>query len=348
MPTDYPQLSQMGFTAVQGSATQNSTVLKTSLAAAGKAKLVVDMPLYIGGRVGGDKLRDSLQELSFCAKEQGIIDWKFADEPDQHPESMDDIPVVYQRLKQDDPQRALLLTVEDPATYEYWANFCDALQVVCFPLPDKPLTLISDRVSRARSALQPWQHLSVVLQAGWLPGNANQPSFDQARAMVYLAIINGAQGISWYALNDPGFKLTDSPLWGKFDQLNQETARLGGIALNGQPAQLQNDNPKLQAAAWAEGKGFDLMMVNPEATAQTATFKLPQAATKAEIAKGKGIVEVKDGALAVTIEAGQAALVTISTGAGAPTPPVAPPTPAAPTNPGPKPAPPTPPAAHAK
>lgn len=309
---DYATLAKQGFTAVQGLASQEPRLLKIAMQEAAKAKLLVDIPLHYAGMVAGN-MTASQQKLGYFAKEQAISGWKLADQPDQHPEIADEVPEAYQRLKQKDEQRPLLLTVERPETYEYWANFCDALQVVCFPVPGQPLTVVSDRISAARKALLPWQHLSVLLQAGWLPGDANQPSFDQARAMVYLAVINGAQGVYWYSFRDPGWQLVESPLWERFSELNAETATLGALAVSGTRSPLENDNAKLQTAAFSAGDGIQVMMVNPTAEAQSATLKLAQPAAKTEITSGKANLEIKEGALAVTLEPLGAALVAVET-----------------------------------
>jgi hypothetical protein len=310
--SDYASIAQHGFNAVQGLASQEPRLLKTALQEATKTKLLVDIPLHYAGMVAGN-MTASQQKLQYFAKEQAISGWKVADEPDQHPEIADEVPEAYQRLKQKDEQRPLLLTIERPETYEYWANFCDALQVVCFPVPGQSLTVVSDRVAAARKALLPWQHLSVLLQAGWLANAANQPTYDQARVMVYLAVINGAQGIYWYSYRDPGWQLMDSPLWENFADLNAETARLGGVTTGGVRSAVENDNPKLQVAGFAVGDGLQVMMVNPAAEAQTATLKLAKPAAKTEITSGKATLEIKDGALAVTLEPLGAALVAVET-----------------------------------
>lgn len=307
---DYEALAEAGFNAAQGLASQDPKILKQSLAQAQKSKLLLDIPLHTGGLVAANFVA-SQQKLQYFAKEINISGWKLADEPDVHPEIADEVPEAYQRLKQREQERPLLLTIERPDTYEYWAHFCDALQVVCFPVPSQPLTLVSDRVAAARKALQPWQHLSVLLQAGWLPNGGNQPSLQQARVMVYLALLNGAQGLYWYSFRDPGWQLADSPLWEKFKALNTETARLGQIILTGQKQPLDNDNEKLQAAVWKVGEQAQLLLCNPGAEAQTATLKLPTAAAEVTITNGTADIEIKEGALQVKLGPTEAVLATV-------------------------------------
>ena len=52
--------------------------------------------------------------------------------------------------------------------------------------------------------------------------------------MMYLAVLNGASGIFWYCLHDPGWDLTTTPLWSEFGQINQELGQLAPVVLSGQ------------------------------------------------------------------------------------------------------------------
>lgn len=308
--SDYPLLYERGFNAVQGLGTNDSKLAKSGMAAADKARLLVDVPLHFGGLVGAN-LVASQQKIGFFSKSDNILEWKIADEPDQREPIMDEVPEVYLRLKQKEAVRPLGLTVADPATFGYWANFCDVLTVPVFPIPGQPLSLVAERVSAAKAAVQPWQPVWALLQAGWVPGNGNQPSLKQARVMVYLAVISGARGVFWYALRDPGWQLAESPLWENFKDLNEETARLGEISMERDPVAIEKDNPQVYAAAWTAGEKFTIMVANPGDAAQTATVKLPKAVTKADAGKGGVKAEVKNGAVVLTVEPLGAGLVTV-------------------------------------
>jgi hypothetical protein len=312
---DYAVLAQQGFTAAQGLGTHEVRLLRSSVDMAQKAGLALELPLHGGGMVGGNVVQ-SQQKLPYFAKSVGIAGWKLADEPDLHPEIADEVPEVYARLKERDKERPLSLTIERPETYAYWAHFCDSLQVVGFPLPDSPLALVAERVEQAHKALLPWQHLSALLQAGWLPGGGNQPTLQQARQMVYLAIIHGARSIWWYALRDPGWRLTETKLWPDFKRLNAETAALGAAVIEGSEATVESDNPALQMAAWAKGNQVRLAVVNPSAAAaQTAQVKLASPVELAAVSQGDAQVTVKDGVVQMAVGGGEAALITCTVGA---------------------------------
>lgn len=310
---DYRALAEQGFNMVQGPGTHEARVLRAAVQAAQEQKLWLDIPLHVRGMVAGN-LGASQEKMNYFQESPVVLGWKLADQPDQHPEIAEEIPETYARLKQKEPLRPLTLTVEAPETYAYWANFCDGLQVVGFPLPDQPLRLIAERARQARSALQPWQHLSVLLPAGYRSGTAVEPTYAQARTMAYLAIIGGARGIWWYALRDTGWNLMDADLWKHFGELNKEVAAVGAAALRAEIS-LQSDNPKLYAAAWEAGeKAVQVAVANSGAEPLAAVLKTEMTLATAEVGQGKAAVEVKDGALQVTVEPGEAALIKVTGG----------------------------------
>ena len=162
---DYKALVEQGFNMAQGLGSHEARLQRLSVQEAQGRKLALQIPLHTGGMVGAN-LKSSLEKLAYFRKSTTVLDWKIADQPDQHPETADEVPVVYAALKEKEPQHPLALTAADPESYAYWGHFCDELQIVAMPLPDQPLTLVSDRVKAARQALAPWQHLAVVLPAG--------------------------------------------------------------------------------------------------------------------------------------------------------------------------------------
>lgn len=299
---DYEAVAQRGFNCVQGLATSDLEAFGRSLDAARDAGIMVDVPLYEGGRVR-ENLPVSLQKVERFATHPALLNWKIIDEPDLRPEVMDEVPGAYNALRAADPDRPILLTIASPQHYAYWANFCDILQVDPYPLPNQPLTLVSDCVARARKVLAPWQNLTAVLQAGWIREPLNQPSFSQARVMVYLALVNGAKGIFWYSFRDPGWRLDETPLWGRFTDINRETALLARpIMLGAEPEGIavEADGEGLQwMARELEGKTY-VLLVNPGEAPLKVTITPAGAVTDAPCVHGPP-AEVVDGAVTVEL-----------------------------------------------
>lgn len=310
---DYPEVAKRGFNTVQGLATMDLAQFGQSLDAAGRNRLWVDVPLYAGAQVGRN-LQGSLAKLKQYHRHPAVMDWKIIDEPDVRPEIMDEVPGAYAALKAADPDHPLLLTLCQPQQYAYWVNFADIVQIDPYPIPGNPLTMVSDLARQARKVMQPWQNLTVVLQAGWMADPLNQPTFAQARAMLYLALINGAKGIAWYSFRDPGWELSRTPLWERFKEINEETNQLAAPVLRGKPAEgvTVEGHARLQWMARAVDSRVYVLLANPEMEPLTATLTFPQAGKvsllsgeKVELKEGKVTVEVSGpGAETVILEGG--------------------------------------------
>lgn len=262
---NYRMLADAGFNAVQGSNTMDLDRLGESLDAAAAAGLMVDVPLYWEGRVA-ENLETSLQKLERYADHPAVLCWKIIDEPDIRPDITDEVPDAYAALRAADPMHPIELTLCRPSGFSYWANFCDIMQVDPYPLPRQPLTMVSDWVDTAMAGLEPWQNLTAVLQCGWTHNPFNQPTPEQARCMVYLALIHGAKGIFWYSFRDPGWRLEETPLWEHFPAINAETLELSRPVLSGEPdAQVEVSSPDdvVHWRAWRyDGKTW-LLLANP-------------------------------------------------------------------------------------
>lgn len=316
-PEDYGRLQEQGFTAAQGPPTPDPRELVQALQAAAKSNLGLVVPLYGSGSLTRS-LSLSQQKLKAAGRQPALLGWKLLDEPESHPEVAGELPEAYRRLRQTDKTRPFVVTVSDPAEAADWAHFCDILEVSVLPLPDQPLKVVAERVAAARQVLQPWQGLFALLQAGWSPAPGNQPTPQQARAMAYLALLNGATGIFWYALYDPGWNLAETPLWGQFKTVNEEIAKLGQLALTGQSLPVTVQGGDVQAAAWESAEGVTVAAVNGHDTAQTVTLKLPRPVSAAETSGELAQAQVVEGALQLTLPPTGTALIQVTLAASQP------------------------------
>ncbi|MCE5241544.1 carbohydrate binding domain-containing protein [bacterium] len=303
---EYPLLTENGFNAVQGG---NPTALedfRKLLDEGLRTGIMMDVPFYTGGKVAAN-LPNTLAKVAAFKTHPAVLNWKIIDEPDLRPDVMDEVANAYREIRALDGAHPVLLTIASPPSFPFWVNFCDMLQVDPYPLPRNPLTQVSDTVKAAKAVLRPWQHLTAVLQCGWVMDRdkpANQPTYEQALSMVYLALINGAKGISWYSVHDPGWDLTKTPLWARMKELNAETALAGKLVTTGRPLPpVTVDNKDVQAAAWQAEVQTRVLVTNPTAQPQTVTLKLAQDVTQCRRLQGVGEVEVADHTLKVSLPA---------------------------------------------
>jgi len=272
----YKLLAENGFNAIQGNAVLDLDKFKTSLDLAQKYGLAVDVPLYNGMKVK-DNLVNSLEKVKRFANHPAILDWKIFDEPHIHPDGgvAVDIPSAYRALKAADPNHPFELTLNSAATQQFWGNFCDIVQPDVYPLPRFPITQVSDMAKGAKDLMQPWQNLSIVLQSGWMADLSNQPSVAQARSMVYLALINGAKGIWWYSMRDPGWDLTKTPLWPHMKEINAEVKVLSAPLMLGENVPIKISNSNVQASARKYQGKLYIMVTNPTDGKSDATITVP-------------------------------------------------------------------------
>jgi hypothetical protein len=273
---DYPVLAENGFNAIQGDATNDLEKFKASLDAAQKYGLAVDVPLYGGAQVIKN-LQSSLEKIQRFADHPALLCWKIIDEPNLRPEISHEVPPVYRALKAADSKNPIELTISGGAALEHWGDFADIAQVDVYPLPTRPLTDVSDNARLAMNALKPWQNLSFVVQCGWTADLSNQPSPAQARSMVYLSLIEGAKGIWWYSMHDPGWDLTKSPLWPQMKAINAEIKVLAEPLMLGRVvADIKSEQPEIFFRAVEYQNKTYLLVTNPQNKSAQVTFSLPK------------------------------------------------------------------------
>ncbi len=230
---DYAQVAGAGFNCVQGPYCANAQQLKEAIDAAQQAGLKIAVPLYNQTNVPPDP-QAAVQKVSELAGDPTILLWQIGDEPDLRPDLYPQIADLYLRLRAIPDHQPLQITVAHPAQYRRWAPLCEVLAATPYPLPNKPLSVVSDFVSQAHRAAGPGQGIIALLPAGWSSDLSTQPTLQQARRMMYLALLNGACGIFWYCLHDPGWDLMTTPLWSQFGQIDQELGQLASVVLSGQ------------------------------------------------------------------------------------------------------------------
>ena len=302
-PAHYPLLAEAGFNCVQGKGPGDLDAFGKSLDAAAAAGLTVDVPLYARGEVAAN-MPESLAGIARFADHPAVMCWKIIDEPDLREKIVDDVPAAYAALRAADPAHPIELTLCMPPRFGEWVPFCDLMQVDPYPIPREPLTMVSDWVSKARACLEPWQNLTAVLQAGWTQHPLNQPTREQARCMVYLALIHGAKGIFWYSFRDPGWQLEKTPLWEHFPAINAETLALSRPVMLGREApsvRVESPGDRVHWRAWRHEEETWLLLANPGETAQTVAVETGAPCTVHDVGGRK--VASSDGAFEVALPA---------------------------------------------
>ncbi|MCD6361740.1 MAG: hypothetical protein J7M38_12870, partial [Armatimonadetes bacterium] len=199
----------------------------------------------------------------------------------------------YGGIAQMDTHHPVLLTLRPNATLSAFARACDIVIVEINPVPRWPLTAVSDAIEYAIQAVEGHKPVWAAIQAtglAWQPGSrldrnstGRPPTAAEHRAMVFLALISGADGLVHfsYALpymsNRPEYRLQrDAPqLWESMKITNQQVAWLAPILSAGPPVPIPTpEDCPLRMAAWNyEGKQY-IIAVNPTADALALSFDI--------------------------------------------------------------------------
>jgi hypothetical protein len=280
---EYRTLADNGFNMIQGPFPGDVETFMTCLDLALSYGIAVDVPLYTGGQVKKN-LAASLGMITAAAAHPAVLCWKILDEPDANHNApvRHEVPDAYLALKAAHPKQPIELTLSQDKSLEYWVSYSDIIQIDRYPVPSRPLREVFDFCRNAKAVMKAWQPLIYVVQCGWTPDLTTQPTFAQARAMVFLALIGGAKGISWYSRqeNDPEGKvvwdLTNSPLWRRLKEINLEIQSLAS------PVLLGEDVAGIKCSAsgiYAAGKRWQdklyLLVCNPNEKPLEAAFTLP-------------------------------------------------------------------------
>jgi hypothetical protein len=280
---EYQALAANGFNMIQGKFPGKLETFMNSLDLALASNIAVDVPLYISDQVR-ENLPNSLRALNAGAKHPAVLDWKILDEPDaeSHTPVRDQVPNAYLTLKAAHPNQLFELTLSQADSLGYWVKYCDIVQIDRYPVPSRPLTDVYDFCRKAKNAKAPWQPLIFVVQCGWTSDLKTQPTYSQARAMVYLAIIGGAKGISWYSRQETDqagnvvWDLTTSPLWPRLKEINSEIQALAlPILLGEEVVGISSGLSGVYAAGKRWQDKLYLLVSNPGEASVAAVFTLP-------------------------------------------------------------------------
>ena len=152
-------------------------------------------------------------------KSPSILSWYLVEEPDSSniaPKQIEELKGVIRYL---DPHHSISIIISDPKKYINYANCSDIFMIERYPVPKQPIVDVAEHVDLARKAVKDRIPVWAVLQAfgyqneknkGW--GWKREPTYQEMKAMTYLAIARGARGIFYFTYHGSQYFIKDSPL----------------------------------------------------------------------------------------------------------------------------------------
>lgn len=176
-----------------------------------------------------------------------LVAWEVVQRPDAKAIHPDVMLALYQILSEVSPTHPIATTLVYPDSMREYARATDIIIPWELPVPQLPITRIADVVRNARQATEGRKPVWALIQAtgnAWATDNrmddtaeGRMPTIAEVRALAYLALVHGADGLMFYAYNivqsasQRDFRIRrDAPeLWEGIGRLNRELAALAPV-----------------------------------------------------------------------------------------------------------------------
>lgn len=229
-----------------------------------------------------------------------LIAWSVLHRPDAKLVHPDVMLALYEILEEVSPNHPIATTLRYAETMSEYARATDIVIPWELPIPQLPITRIADVIHNARAATRGQKPIWALIQA---TGNAwatdrtmdekaegRLPTVAEVRALAYLALVHGADGLLFYAYNliqsasERNYRITeDAPeLWAGMCALNRELAALAVVvgAQSNRTLLPPAADGLVHMARWRQGDGTLIIAVNTAPLPTVTTFALPDCAAR--------------------------------------------------------------------
>ncbi|MFH0962839.1 MAG: hypothetical protein V2A58_02380 [Planctomycetota bacterium] len=244
-----------------------------------------------------------------------LFAWNLADEPDlRHDESP---PALLERfagiIREEDPSRLVSVTLSGAGSARrHWKDYIPPVDVVrlsAYPVAEgATFEDARERLRLARDLAFPSRSVWFVLQA-WRSPEEALPSPAELRLGAYLAVIEGARGLSVFDFNLETW-LGDGAFFEELLRVLPEARLLRDLELHF-PARVPDISPaSLSARAWETPGGTILAVVNPSDEEVQATLRAPP--SRIEALRRHGPLRVEGGVVSLPLAAHETLLLKLS------------------------------------
>jgi len=209
----------------------------------------------------------------------------------------------YRWLRDLDPDHPGYIVLYQVDELDGYADTTDVFGVDPYPIPSRPVTMVSDWTDAAVKTGRPVWVVPQIFD--WSVYNTTNkpspPTFEEMRCMTYLALTHGANGLIYYSYFDLKRAPNFEKRWGEVKRLVGEVRQLVPWMLAPRPSPLQKENG-LHLRSWQRGKEILIVAINPERKPIEAKVRLPQGVRKVEVLFENRAVIPEDGSIAETFE----------------------------------------------
>jgi hypothetical protein len=183
-----------------------------------------------------DQMRKYITELR---DHPALLAWYTNDE--LGPEWMPKLQAAYDLVRELDPDHPAFQVLCVPSQNALYYGVTDILGVDPYPIPRHPVSMVGEWMDTARAAMSEAKPVWCVPQIfQWAnyskEAKDREPTFEEKRAMVFLALIHRAQGLvcySYYDLLKGGERGVFERRWKEVSAIAGEVAKLAPVLLEG-------------------------------------------------------------------------------------------------------------------
>lgn len=295
-PEDLAPIAAAGFNFVVVPARRASSALAEQAEKVGLSLVVASLSLGSAGEPGSTGgLWQNLHRK--FGNSPSLLGWYVVPRPDQQTLPPALMQQLHEDLQQISPAHLTIMALSSPSLLGSYSDFADIIAAWSLPIPDTPITAVAQMVGAARRAVQGRKPVWAVIQAsgpGWygdarldVHARGRAPTTAELRAMTYLALMHGANGLIFYGYQIPAYPNTkafhlvkDAPeLWEELATVNRELQWLAPVVLGGQRMLLPPAaDGALELATWQYEGGLYVVAVNTSDRGLVSQFQVPDAA----------------------------------------------------------------------
>jgi len=224
-----------------------------------------------------------------------LLGWCVMPRPDKQTMPPEVTANVCRQLQSISPHHPTLMSLASPSLLRYYSEFPDIVATWSLPIPSAPITSVARMVDAAKEAASDRRPVWAIIQAAgpaWYSdeyldpeGAGRAPTPAEVRAMTYLALVHGANGLIYYGYDIPAFTGTrafklpnDAPeIWAELTQINKQLGWLAPVIMNGQRRLLTPAaDGDVHLGAWHYQGGDYIIAVNTSSQEIVAEFTLPE------------------------------------------------------------------------
>jgi hypothetical protein len=206
-----------------------------------------------------------------------VFAWNVGMEADNPKRSATEFVNFHKEVRKADPNHVTFLTLGGPSRMTEYASVADVLGMQSYPIPTKEIRSTHDAFSAAvKAATAAKRPVVAVIQAFGMK-DQRPPTAQEIRAMTYLALLEGAKGVLFYAFLDKDWDMKANPdQWNEIKVLASEIQSFTPVLLRGtmkrsDPARAED----VYASIWTGGKVYVMVVNTSGHNSRKVSIQLP-------------------------------------------------------------------------